>query len=175
MKKIVILLMILIVCAGFMHEVMKSDDPEVNNGPLLEADKVLVIKSERKIHLLKEGVIFRTYSIALGDNPVGHKEQKGDERTPEGKYILDWRNPNSMCYKSIHISYPNKQDRLRAKKKGVSPGGDIMIHGILNGYGWVGKDHIKQDWTDGCVAVSDKEMDEIWTSVKNGTPIEIKP
>lgn len=175
MKKVALLLFTLIVCGGFFHQAIKHDEPEVNKGPLLQADKVLVYKSERKLHLMKAGEIFRTYSIAIGDNPVGHKEQKGDEKTPEGKYTLDWRNSNSICYKSIHISYPNKADKLWAQKKGVSPGGDIMIHGILNGYEWVGKDHVKQDWTDGCIAVSNEEMDEIWKSVRNGTPIEIKP
>jgi murein L,D-transpeptidase YafK len=139
------------------------------------ADKVVVHKSKRQLQLLRAGKVLRTYRIALGDNPVGHKRQEGDEKTPEGAYVLDWRNPNSRYYKSIHISYPNAQDREQARRRGVSPGGDIMIHGrngpiVLPDGTWKWK-----DWTDGCIAVTNAEMDEIWKLVKNGTPIQINP
>ncbi|HTZ82952.1 MAG TPA: L,D-transpeptidase family protein, partial [Candidatus Acidoferrales bacterium] len=96
-------------------------------------------------------------------------------KTPEGTYILDSRNPHSQFYKSIHISYPNAQDRAAARKKGVSAGGDVFIHGLPKGYGWIGAGHRVHDWTDGCIAVTDQEMNEIWRAVSNGTPIEIRP
>jgi murein L,D-transpeptidase YafK len=149
--------------------------PAVNTGPLLEADRVLVRKSERRLYLMKNDKVFREYRIALGDSPQGHKQQEGDERTPEGDYVLDWRNPNSVAYKSLHVSYPNAADRARARKQGVSPGGNIMVHGILNGYGEYGPLMQQYDWTDGCIAVLNREMEEIWQSVRNGTPIRIEP
>ena len=105
---------------------------------------------------------------------MGAKEQQGDHKTPEGHYILDRRNAKSKFYKSIHVSYPNEQDRRRAEKKGVLPGGDIMIHRLPNGQGYIGAAHRAIDWTDGCIAVTDSEMDEIWKLVPDGTPIEIK-
>ena len=121
-----------------------------------------------------KGKVIRTYTVALGRDPVGHKVKQGDNRTPEGKYTLDWRNPNSSCYKSLHISYPNKADKAKAKTLGVSPGGDVMIHGLHPSVTMLGSKHISWDWTYGCVAVTNEEMDEIWALVKNGTPIEIR-
>jgi len=137
-------------------------------------DKVLVLKSKREMYLLSNGTKIKTYKIALGDNPVGHKVQEGDERTPEGNYVLDWRNNKSSCYRSIHISYPNAVDVQNAKKLKVSPGGSIMIHGLHPSIKWMGNFRTKQDWTDGCIAVSNDEMDEIWGLIKYGTPIEIR-
>ena len=146
-----------------------------NNKKLDEkADKVIVYKSKRKLELLKNGEVIRTYKIALGDNPIGHKQQEGDERTPEGNYTLDWRNSKSSCYKSLHISYPDANDKARAKKLGVSPGGNIMIHGLHPSMKWLGKFHYYKDWTNGCIAVNNSEIDEIWKMVENGTPIEIR-
>jgi murein L,D-transpeptidase YafK len=139
------------------------------------ADKVLVLKAKREMQLLKEGRVIKIYRIAMGDQPVGHKQQEGDERTPEGTYTLDWRNSKSAWHKSIHISYPNEQDVARAKRMGVSPGGDIMIHGMAKNMAWIGALHTARDWTNGCIAVTNEEMDEIWTMVKNGTEIEIQP
>ncbi|MEP7457157.1 L,D-transpeptidase family protein [Phyllobacterium sp. SB3] len=138
-------------------------------------DLVRVEKSLRKMQLLSGSTVVKEYKIALGARPVGHKRWEGDERTPEGRYILDWRNPKSMAHKSIHISYPNAQDKAAAKSMGVSPGGAIMIHGAVNGYGWWGWVLQLIDWTDGCIAVTNPEMDEIWTLVQDGTPIEIYP
>ena len=138
-------------------------------------DLVRVDKSERRMELLAGGQVLRTYSIALGGNPEGHKRQEGDERTPEGRYVLDWRNPQSCCHRSIHVSYPNAADKASAKAAGVDPGGMIMIHGQVNGYGWWSWLVQMFDWTDGCIAVHDDEMDEIWTMVRDGTPIEISP
>ena len=140
-----------------------------------KADQVIVVKSQRTLTLLSHGKVLRTYKVALGGTPVGAKEQKGDHKTPEGRYILDRRNAKSRFYKSIHVSYPNEQDKERAARRGVSPGGDIMIHGLPNGFGWLGATHRAQDWTDGCVAVTNQEIDEIWGLVPDGTPIEIRP
>lgn len=147
----------------------------LNNSPLLKADRVLVKKSQRKLYLLRDDKVFREFSVALGDSPQGHKQQEGDEKTPEGDYTLDWRNPNSVAYKSLHVSYPNSEDRARARKQGVSPGGNIMVHGILNGYEEYGSLMQKFDWTDGCIALLNHDMEEIWQSVRNGTPIRIEP
>lgn len=144
---------------------------------LPKADRVLVKKSERKLILLKDGEVIRDYDIALGEAPAGHKQFEGDERTPEGNYILDWRNPNSKFYRSIHISYPNEQDQQFAQAQGRDPGGMIMIHGRPN----TSRDPVsawildRMDWTDGCIAVKNDEMDEIWAAIDNGTPIDIHP
>ncbi|KAA6186866.1 L,D-transpeptidase family protein [Thiohalocapsa marina] len=140
-------------------------------------DSVVVRKAERRLELIEDGQVRREYRIALGDQPVGHKMQEGDERTPEGEYVLDWRNPRSSYYKSIHVSYPNARDRAAARAMGVDPGGMIMIHGRPN---WltsarVAREYDDRDWTDGCIAVTNDEMDEIWRLVKDGTPIRILP
>ena len=140
-----------------------------------KADRVLVIKSKSKLYLERQGKILRQYHVTFGANPRGHKQKKGDERTPEGKYILDYKNLDSRFYKSIHISYPNEADKKRAKKLGVNPGGYIMIHGQKNGFGRVAFMVQRFNWTDGCIAVSNHAMDEIWFSVDVGTPIEIRP
>ena len=140
-----------------------------------KADRVVVIKHERKLTLMHAGKALKTYSVALGTAPVGAKERQGDHRTPEGVYVLDSRNDHSQFYKSIHISYPNADDRHRAAQLRVPSGGDIFIHGLPNGYGFVGSAHRLHDWTDGCIAVTNSEIDEIWSLVPNGTPIEIKP
>lgn len=117
----------------------------------------------------------RSYRISLGDNPVGHKLYEGDKRTPEGDYLLDWRNANSDFYKSIHISYPSPQDRELAEAWGLNPGGSIMIHGLPNDAGDLAFAFAGLDWTEGCIAVTNEEMEEIWTLVDDGTPIRILP
>jgi len=139
------------------------------------ADKVLIEKNERRLTLLSEGEVIKTYKIALGGNPVGPKERQGDNKTPEGTYIIDSRNRDSGYHLSLHISYPNEKDKMRAKELGVSPGGDIMIHGIKNGLSWVGASHAEVDWTKGCIAVADEEIEEIDKLVPNGTIVEIRP
>jgi tetratricopeptide (TPR) repeat protein len=139
------------------------------------ADKVLIEKKERRLTLLSKGEVIKTYKIALGGNPVGPKERQGDNKTPEGTYIIDSRNRDSGYHLSLHISYPNEKDKMRAKELGVSPGGDIMIHGIKNGLSWVGASHAEVDWTKGCIAVADEEMEEIDKRVPNGTIVEISP
>jgi murein L,D-transpeptidase YafK len=122
-----------------------------------------------------EGKVLKTYKVALGKHPVGPKTREGDMRTPEGLYRIDGRNAHSQFHKSLHISYPNARDRERAQKLGVKPGGDIMIHGLPNGQGSVGKAHLQSDWTWGCIAVTDEEIEEIWRLVPDGTVIEIRP
>ena len=141
----------------------------------LRADRVVVLKKERTLQLFNQGKMIKTYNVALGGDPVGPKRRQGDHKTPEGNYVLDSRNPHSQFYKSIHISYPNAGDRAAARLKGVSPGGDVFVHGLPKGYGWVGASHRLKDWTDGCVAVTNQEIDEIWRAVPDGTPIEIRP
>jgi murein L,D-transpeptidase YafK len=138
-------------------------------------DRVVVDKQKRQLVLLSQGKEIRSYKVALGGQPVGPKVRQGDHRTPEGLYVLDGRNPGSRFYKSFHISYPNAKDVAAAKKLGVSPGGDIMLHGLPKGYAWVGKGQALHEWTDGCIAVSNEEMDELWRLIQVGTPIEIRP
>lgn len=143
--------------------------------PALHADRVLVLKKERTLQLLSQGKVIKTYKVALGGDPLGPKTRQGDHKTPEGVYILDYRNAHSQFYKSLHISYPNEHDRTAARRSGVAPGGDVFVHGLPRGYGSIGAAHRLHDWTDGCVAVTDQEIDEIWLSVADGTPIEIRP
>lgn len=140
-----------------------------------KADSVRVDKSERRLYLLKDGEVLAAYRATFGADPKGHKQQQGDERTPEGHYTLDYKNASSRFYKSIHVSYPNARDRANARDRGVDPGGDIMIHGQTNGWGWAGPLVQFFPWTDGCIALSDPDMDQVWKAVDVGTPIEIRP
>ena len=144
-------------------------------APGQKADLIRVDKSKRRMQLLRDGDVMRSYHISLGSHPKGHKLKEGDGRTPEGRYRIDWRNPRSKFHKSLHISYPNARDRQAARQHGVSPGGDIMIHGMPNGWGWAWLFLRPWHWTDGCIAVNDREMEEIWNAVPDGTPIEIQP
>ncbi len=145
----------------------------------LRADRVLVIKHKRLLHLMWRGRIVRSYKIALGFAPKGHKRQEGDGRTPEGAYVIDWRNPKSRFTLSLHINYPRRADRAQARRRGVSPGGEIFIHGLPRGSSGggagIGKARALRDWTLGCIAVTNTEIREIWRAVPNGTPIEIRP
>lgn len=139
------------------------------------ATAVLVLKGERRLSLLRGKTEIASYEIALGRNPEGHKLQEGDGRTPEGHYTIDWRNPQSAYYLSLHISYPNKEDVAEAAAADRSPGGMIMIHGLPNGLAAFGLRHLAYDWTEGCIAVTSEEVAEIWRLVPDGTPIEIRP
>lgn len=139
------------------------------------ADLIIVMKSKRIMFLMNEGKILKAYKIALGKSPVGKKTIQGDGKTPEGRYFIIDRNPNSSFYKSLRISYPNDRDIENAKKAGLNPGGDIVIHGLSKKVEYLGKYHIIEDWTEGCIAVTNEEMDEIWRLVPDGTPIEILP
>lgn len=141
-----------------------------------KADYVVLKKAERKLFLYRGDEILKTYRVALGKQPDGHKERNGDSRTPEGTYTLDWRNPNSKFFRSIHISYPNFSDKRDARERGDSPGGAIMIHGQPKN--WIERSQLlfhDDDWTEGCVAVQDHEMLEIWETIDDGTTIEILP
>jgi len=140
-----------------------------------DVDHVLVNKSEKKMYLLFHEKNVKEYNVVFGANPKGHKQQKGDEKTPEGRYLLDFKKEDSSFHKAIHISYPNEKDKTMAKKNGVNPGGSIMIHGQKNGLGWLSWLSQKFNWTDGCIAVTNKEIEEIWSVVKTGAPIDIQP
>lgn len=140
-----------------------------------KADLVIVRKSEEKLYLQRNGNTFASFPVAFGGNPKGHKQKEGDERTPEGKYVLDSKNSKSSFYKSIHISYPNARDTTAAKASGVNPGGLIMVHGQKNGFAWLAPVVQWFNWTDGCVAQKNADMDIVWDAVDAGTPIEIYP
>jgi len=160
-----------VVCL-FLYEITR---PQSAQKATENADSVLILKKDHLLELLKGGKVIRTYRVALGRGGLAAKEREGDELTPEGNYIIDSRNAASHYHKALHISYPNVEDRQRAAKLGVSPGGAIMIHGLPNGLGWMGPAHRAYDWTLGCVAVTDAEIDEIWDMVPDGTPVEIRP
>ena len=161
-----------------IHSLTSAEMAKIRqNTPITE---VKVYKSERIVKLLHREQTIRTYPMRLGFDPIGHKVQEGDGKTPEGHYVLDWRNPKSAFYKSLHVNYPNAQDQAKAKQLGVSAGGDIMIHGSAT-TAQVNKlpklmDYLPQkDWTWGCVAVRNVDMGEIWTLVDDGTIITIYP
>ncbi len=144
--------------------------------PLAErADRIVVHKAERRLVLFRGETELTGYDIALGRNPRGHKQREGDGRTPEGRYRIDWRNPQSRYHLSLHISYPEAADRAQAAERGDDPGGMIMIHGLPNGLGALGASGLLRDWTEGCIAVTNEAIQDIWRRVADGTPIEILP
>ena len=139
-----------------------------------QASQIVVSKADKTMYLFQGETLLKSYRISMGRHwQDGHKQKEGDERTPEGTYRIDWRNPKSSAYLSLHISYPNQQDSESAKAGGYSPGGNIMIHGLPNGWGALGKLHQIMDWTDGCLGVTNEEMREIWALTPNGTPITL--
>ncbi|MEA1052301.1 L,D-transpeptidase family protein [Lamprobacter modestohalophilus] len=140
-----------------------------------KADLVLVEKGARRLSLIRNGEVYHQWRISLGFDPIGHKQREGDGRTPEGRYILDWRNPGSCCFKSLHVSYPDAADRAAAAARGDDPGGLIMIHGQVNGSGWLGWLNQYRDHTHGCIALRNGPMEIVWRAVEDGTPIEIRP
>jgi murein L,D-transpeptidase YafK len=140
-----------------------------------KAERVLVVKSERRLYLLSGGEVLRSYRVALGREPKGTKIYQGDGRTPEGLYRITAFNADSRFYRSIRVSYPNAQDVERARALGETAGGDIMIHGLAPERRQYGAEHWQFNWTNGCIAVTDQEIDEIWQRVEVGTPIEIRP
>jgi len=144
-------------------------------GDFPTADEVIIDKSDRELHLIHKGEIFRTFKIALGIRPEGDKEKEGDFKTPEGQYYLDVRNPNSDYFLSIHVSYPSAADRQEALQAGLDPGGAIMIHGQPNIPTRSETYYRTQDWTNGCIAVSNSDMIDIWLMTGTNTPIEIRP
>jgi len=141
----------------------------------VKIDKIIVNKCDRKLSVFENGKLIKSYKISLGKVPEGAKEFEGDMKTPEGLYVINNKNPNSGYHKNLGISYPNDKDEKHAKDFGKNPGGLIKIHGIKNGYGWIGRLHLLKDWTLGCIALTDKEIDELYEMVPIGTPIEIKP
>ncbi len=136
-------------------------------------DKLVVYKSKHKMEAYANGSLVKTYTIALGFSPNGHKQFEGDGRTPEGTYTINARNAKSAYHKNLGVSYPNAADRTYAETQGKSPGGDIKIHGLRNGRGYIGKFHQWKDWTHGCIAVTNAEIDELFASVKEDAVIEI--
>lgn len=154
-------------------EMERKDQKTITPAPI---DYVLVKKQERKLILYAGANEVKSYTIALGKQPEGQKQREGDSRTPEGLYTLDWRNPNSKFYRSIHVSYPSISQERSAKEAGIDPGGAIMIHGQPSDW----SERIKltfadKDWTEGCIALENQDMIEVWDLVKDGTPIEIQP
>ncbi|MGI9204105.1 MAG: L,D-transpeptidase family protein [Woeseiaceae bacterium] len=147
----------------------------VQAGDFPVADRVVVDKGNRKLHLIRSGAPFRTFDIALGLAPEGDKEEEGDQKTPEGEYMLDGRNPDSDYFLSIHVSYPNASDRAAARSKGVNPGGQIMIHGQPNIPNYSTAYYAREDWTNGCIAVSNSDMIDIWLMTPDDVPIQIIP
>ena len=143
-------------------------------GPV-KADSVLILKKDHVLELLAGGKVIKTYKVALGRGGLTPKQKEGDGRTPEGHYVIDSRNAESHYHRALHVSYPNADDQKRAARRGISPGGAIMIHGLPNGMGKLGAAHRLYDWTLGCIAVTDDEIDEIWDLVPVGTPVEIRP
>ena len=157
--------------AAFSLQALSANDPPL--PPSAMADKVVVLKSYRKLLLMRGDEVLKAYIVSLGGNPVGPKIRQGDNKTPEGTYVLDRHNANSQYHRSIHISYPNADDLARARKLGVPPGGELFIHGLPNDFH--GHSDGLGDWTEGCIAVTNAEIDEIWRAVADGTPIEIRP
>lgn len=141
----------------------------------LTFDRLFLEKGKRRLTAYNKGKPVRVYLVALGANPVGHKEVEGDKRTPEGKYAIDGKNPNSAYHKNLGISYPDSRDKAHARSLGKSPGGDIKIHGLAPEYAWIGSAHRFTDWTYGCIAVTNDEMDELYKRTPVGTLIEIVP
>lgn len=178
MKRTLLLIAALIVCGvGYTQIALRvgSGTPPPMAAQSTQADAIIVDKTARRLMLMRKGAEIASYDISLGGAPSEHKSREGDERTPEGRYVIDWRNAGSVAHLSLHISYPNPADTTAAAASGHDPGGNIMIHGILNGWGWLGRAHLAWDWTNGCIAVTNAEMREIWSLVPDGTPITILP
>jgi murein L,D-transpeptidase YafK len=159
--------------AAFLLVVCRVTDAATESPK--QADRIVIEKSKRTMTLMSGGALLKTYKVALGGQPVGAKQRIGDHKTPEGLYVVDQKKAASQFHRALHISYPNARDRENAHKLSVSPGGDVEIHGLGAKYGWVGAAHRQMDWTDGCIAVTNEEIDEIWPLVAVGTPVEIKP
>ena len=165
MKKLIIIISILIsLCVLYSFCLEKNKIPK--NITLIK-----VYKKKRCLEVYADSKLIKTYKISLGKQPLGHKQYEGDNKTPEGIYFIDGKNPYSSYHKNLGISYPNKKDKTFARKKGKSAGGSIKIHGLPNGKGKIGKLHLVYDWTAGCIAVTDKEIDEIYAATKVGTKI----
>jgi murein L,D-transpeptidase YafK len=141
----------------------------------VQADRIVILKSARTMTLLSGSKVLKTYKVALGSVPVGPKRVEGDHKTPEGDYIIDAKNAHSQFHLSLHISYPSAADQQRARSRGARPGGAVMIHGLAPAFAYLGPLHRQTDWTDGCIAVTNSEIEEIWKLVSVGTRVEIRP
>ena len=153
----------------YAHHVWNPLPPETS------IDRIVVEKSARKLSVFRDGKELKNYRVALGRNPIGAKQEEGDMKTPEGAYKIDSRNPQSDYHLALHVSYPSEEDVAHAAERGVNAGFDIMVHGIRNGDGWIGAFHRTHDWTAGCIALTDEEIEELWRVTPDGTPIEIRP
>lgn len=174
MKKVLITIVVAVAISVLLLSIKakRVEHPLPENAV---ADKILIEKSKRRLTLLKSNVPLKTYNVALGRHPYGKKTEERDGKTPEGTYIIDRRKIKSSYHRALHISYPNASDVAQAKLKGLSPGGGIMIHGLPDLLGFAGQFHTIRDWTLGCVAVTNREIEEIWRAVPDGTPVEIVP
>jgi murein L,D-transpeptidase YafK len=176
MRRLVIAaaLLLLLACVGWEFLQLGRVVPPL--APVADrANSIVVEKQARRLSLLRDGTVLKTYAVSLGADPVGHKQQEGDGRTPEGSYAIDIKNPRSRFHLALRISYPNSSDRDGALRRGAPAGSDIMIHGLPNGLGWLRGLHLHRDWTDGCIAVTNAEIEEIWAMVDTGTGVQIKP
>ncbi|WP_310556602.1 L,D-transpeptidase family protein [Flavobacterium sp.] len=171
-KKTILLLVLLLFIVGILIFYFYPEKKLPSNSVI---DHIKVYKSKRQLLAYNNGKLLKTYRISLGKNPIGHKEFEGDSKTPEGIYYINDKNPNSGYYKNLGVSYPNEKDMAYAKTLGKSAGGDIKIHGLRNGIGFLGKFQRYTDWTAGCIAVTNNEIDELFTNVKIGVKIEILP
>lgn len=154
--------------------------PPVSSPPITVAAppallRIEIYKASRSLQLWRGAQLLQSVGIALGQQPIGHKTCEGDSRTPEGVYTVTERKADSRFHLALRLSYPNTDDRLRAARLGCNPGGDIMIHGLPNGRGYMGSAHRQEDWTEGCAAVTNEEMDRLWALVPAGTRVEIRP
>ncbi len=168
---VLILAVLVLVCFTYVyaHHVWNP----LPTGATVEG--IVVQKSTRQLSVFANGKKLKTYRVALGRNPVGAKQEEGDSKTPEGIYKIDGRNPQSNFHLALHVSYPSDKDKTRAAERSVSAGFDIMIHGIQNGRGWIGAFHRLNDWTAGCIALTDEEIEELWRVTPDGTTVEIRP
>lgn len=175
MTPILVLVAALSITSGDSTRTVASSRVTPAPATVVLADSIVVEKSLRQLTLFNNGARVKTYMVALGQNPVGPKVKRGDNRTPEGLYYIEGRNPQSQYHLSLRVSYPSNQDRARAASLGVAPGGDIMIHGLPKRYAFVGAEHRLDDWTNGCIAVTNAEIEEIYRAVRLGAAILIKP
>jgi murein L,D-transpeptidase YafK len=164
---------LVVMCALALHFYAHHNWHPLSAG--ITIDRIVVQKSAKKLSIFRDDNQIKRYRIALGRNPVGAKQEEGDMKTPEGIYKIDSRNAQSSFHLALHISYPSDEDNRRAAARGVSAGSDIMVHGIKNGRGWIGAFHRWKDWTAGCIALTDEEIEELWRVTPDGTTIEIRP
>jgi murein L,D-transpeptidase YafK len=172
-KRTIIASLFMLICAFAIYLYAHHNWNSLPAGTTI--DRIVVEKSARRLSIFRDDKQLKTYRVALGRSPLGAKREEGDMKTPEGIYKIDGRNPQSNFHLALHISYPSVEDDERAAAQGVSAGFDIMIHGIQNGRGWIGAFHRWKDWTAGCIAVTDEEIEELWRITPDGTTIRISP